>query len=279
MDSSLNPKRHRYSIIDTHCHLDHSRFAADRDAVLNEARAAGVSAMLVPATTADSWAGVQQLCGRHADLYPALGLHPLMSDRHRDQDLQALKYQIAHNRPTAIGEIGLDFFLASCNRSRQVHLLEQQLILARQAELPVVLHVRKAHNEVLAIVKKLQPLRGIVHAFSSSLEIANAYMALGFMLGFGGMLTYERSHKLRQLASQLPLEMMVLETDAPDMVVATHRGERNQPAYLPDCLMALAEVRHAHPALVAKQTCLNACRILGMALPIEPDKSSPVLEK
>jgi TatD DNase family protein len=144
------------------------------------------------------------------------------------------------------------------DREQQQRLFERQLAIARDADLPVILHVRRAHDVVLSTLKRLRVRGGVAHAYSGSLEQARQYLDLGFRLGFGGMLTFERSTRLRRLARELPLEAIVLETDAPDLTVASHRGERNSPEYLPECLAALAEVRGEAPAAIAAQTTANA---------------------
>ena len=137
--------------------------------------------------------------------------------------------------------------------------------MARDADLPVLLHVRKSHDQVLATLRRMRVRGGIAHAFNGSLQQARQYLDLGFKLGFGGTLTYARSSRIRALAKALPLEAIVLETDAPDIPVAAHRGERNSPEYLPDCLQALAEVRDADAELLAAQTTRNACAVLYLA--------------
>jgi TatD DNase family protein len=251
-------------IVDTHCHLDVPAFDADRDQVLAAARRNGVSAIVVPGIHAPGWNGLLELCARNADLYPALGLHPVYLERHREGDLRDLEERLTRDRPLAVGEIGLDFLVEGLDHARQQRLFEAQLTLARDAGLPVLLHVRKAHDQVLSILKRIRVIGGIAHAFNGSLQQAGRYMDLGFRLGFGGMLTYQRSSRLRALARQLPLTALVLETDAPDMTVAAHRGERNSPEYLPDCLQALAEVRDEAPEAVAAQTSTNACELLGL---------------
>jgi TatD DNase family protein len=251
-------------IIDTHCHLDCPEFAADREAVLARARAAGVIAQLIPAIHRAGWPDLIALCARHPDLHPALGLHPVYLDQHQDRDLAALERALADTKPTAVGEIGLDFYLRDLDRARQTRLFEAQLAVARQARLPVILHVRKAHQEMLAILRRSPPVGGIVHAFSGGIEEARRYIDLGLKLGFGGMLTFERSTKLRHLAAQLPLAALVLETDAPDLTVAAHQGSRNSPEYLPDVLAALAEVRAEPAADLARATTANARAALGL---------------
>ncbi len=251
-------------LIDTHCHLDVDAFAADREQVLERARAAGVQAIVVPAIAAAGWCDLLALCDRHVGLHPALGLHPVAVDAHRETDVGRLERAIADRRPVAIGEIGLDAIAGAHAMPRQRALFERQLAIARTAELPVLLHVRKAHDEVLSSLRRAGCRNGgIAHAFNGSLEQAKRYLDLGFRLGFGGMLTFERSRRLRRLAQALPLDAIVLETDAPDMTVASHRYQRNSPEYLPEILAALAEVRDADAAEIAAQTTANAVAVLG----------------
>jgi TatD DNase family protein len=252
-------------IVDTHCHLDVEAFDADRASVVERARQRGVSAIVVPAIEREGWRALLDLCASASDLYPALGMHPLYLERHHDAHLGELERLIAEARPVAVGEIGLDYFVRDLDRERQQVLFEAQLGIARDAGLPVLVHVRKAHDQVLQALRRIRVRGGIAHAFNGSLQQAQRYIELGFMLGFGGMLTFERSRKLRALARELPLEALVLETDAPDMTVAAHRGERNSPEYRPDCLNALAEVRDEDPAAVAAATTENARSLLGLS--------------
>jgi TatD DNase family protein len=257
-------------LIDTHCHLDVAEFDPDRAAVIERSRAAGVLGFVIPAIHRAGWAGLLGLCDTAPDLYPALGLHPVYLDQHQEQDLAALEQAIADYLPLAIGEIGLDYFVAGLDRERQQALFERQLAIARAANLPVLLHVRRAHEQVLATLRHIRVRGGIAHAFSGGIEEARRYRDLGFALGFGGMLTFDRSTKLRALAAALPIESIVLETDAPDLTVAAHRGERNSPEYLPDVLAALATVRKEDPVALADQTSANACRVLGLPAAIPP---------
>jgi TatD DNase family protein len=251
-------------LIDTHCHLDVEEFAADRDAVVARARAAGVSDFVIPGIYRDEWPALIAFCRSGPGLHPALGLHPVYLERHTAADLAALPAWVERERPVAIGEIGLDFHLRELDRTRQQQVLEEQLVVAREFSLPVLLHVRKAHDEMLHTLRRARLVGGICHAFNGSLQQAQQYLELGFKLGFGGMLTYERSNKLRALARALPLSALVLETDAPDLTVASHRFERNSPEYLPEVLAALAAVRDADPAAVAAATTANAREVLGL---------------
>jgi TatD DNase family protein len=251
-------------LVDTHCHLDVEEFDADRDAVIARARAAGVRQMVIPAVDAAHWDGLLALCSHRPGLYPALGMHPVYLHRHRREHLQALAAALVSERPVAVGEIGLDFYIADADREAQRVLFAAQLDIAGDAGLPVILHVRKAHDDVLGMLTQHPVKGGIVHAFNGSLQQADRYMQLGFRFGFGGMLTYDRSRKIRALAGDLPIEAIVLETDAPDMTVASHHGERNSPEYLPECLQALAEVRADDPDRLARQCTNNARDVLNL---------------
>lgn len=251
-------------LFDTHCHLDVEAFAADQKAVLARARAGGVSHLVIPGIDTEGWQQLVDLCREEQGLYPALGLHPVYLEQHRPEDIPALAEWVAEYKPIAIGEIGLDFYIKELDRERQQRLFEAQLIIAREANLPVLLHVRKAHDQVLATLRRLKIRGGIAHAFSGSLQQADQYIELGFKLGFGGMLTYERSSKLRRLAKTLPLSAIVLETDAPDMAPAAHHGERNSPEYLPEVLASLAEIRDESPEELAQQTTANANELFGL---------------
>jgi TatD DNase family protein len=252
-------------LFDTHCHLDVAAFDADRAQVLQHTRQLGVRNILVPAIDAEHWDGLLKLCESEQGLYPALGLHPVFLESHRTEHLEQLEQYVVKHRPVAIGEIGLDYFIRELDRDAQRKLFEAQLVIARDAQLPVVLHVRKAHDEVLSCLKKTPVPGGTAHAFNGSEQQARQYIDMGFKLGFGGTLTWERSHKIRELARSIPLDAIVLETDAPDMVVAQHAGERNSPEYLVHCLQALAEVRNTDPEIIAEQTTANARAVFRLS--------------
>ena len=251
-------------LIDTHCHLDVAAFDADRQQVLDRARQQGVRRMVIPAVDADHWAGLIRLCQSEQALFPALGLHPAYLQAHKQEHISALEREIEKQRPVAVGEIGLDYFIRELDREKQQALFEAQLEVARDAGLPVILHVRKAHDQVLSTLRRIRVSGGTAHAFNGSLQQARQYIEMGFKLGFGGMLTYQRSNRIRRLAEDLPVDAIVLETDAPDMVVADHRGERNSPEYLPHCLRALADVRNEDADFLARQTTINACSVFSL---------------
>ena len=172
-------------LIDSHCHLDVAEFDADREAVLQRARNSGVRGIVVPGVMAQGWHGLWTLCEREPDLYPALGLHPVYLDAHQASDIDRLADWLTDSRPVAIGEIGLDWHVPGLDRDRQLRLLEDQLEIAQAAQLPVVLHVRKAHDVMLQSLKRYRLNGGFCHAFSGSQQQASHYLDMGFCLGFG----------------------------------------------------------------------------------------------
>ncbi len=254
-------------IIDTHCHLDDPRFNDDRESVLLNCRALGIAKIVVPSIHRQNWDQVLELCKNDQALFPAVGLHPMFTDQHRATDIEDLLHYLQdNNEVVAIGEIGLDFYHKDSDRDKQIYYLDQQLSIAEKLQLPVLLHVRKAHADVLTLLKKYRLCGGIAHAFNGSNEQAQEYIKLGFKLGFGGVLTYEGSSKIRRLAKELPLSAIVLETDAPDMPGAAHRGQRNSPEYLIEALSTLAEIRGESVDEIASQTTLNAQQIFKGAI-------------
>ncbi|ALP54490.1 hypothetical protein Tel_15780 [Candidatus Tenderia electrophaga] len=254
-------------IIDSHCHLDVEDFDTDREAVLAACREQGVNSIVVPGISAATWARLLQVCRRHEGLYPALGLHPYYIRDHRQAHLEQLEQRLADEPDlVAVGEIGLDFYIDNPHRERQIELFEAQLAIAQAAAMPVIVHVRKAHNEVLKALKDGKFTQGgIMHAYNGSLQQAQEYMDLGFKLGFGGMITYERSRKLRGLVEALPLEAMVLETDAPDMSGDICHGRRNSPQYLPHYLEVFASLREEDVERVAQVTRANVKAVLSLS--------------
>lgn len=251
-------------LFDSHSHLDVPEFDADRAAVLARARAAGVVEQLVPAVDHDTWPGLRETCRDESGLYPAYGLHPVYLDHHRQEHLDALRDWIGREQPLAIGECGLDFFVEGLDLEWQRTLFHGQLVLAREFDLPVVVHARRAVEEVYVTAKRIGGLRGIVHSFGGSGEQARQLAELGFLLGIGGPVTYERARRLRRLVADCPIEWLVLETDSPDQPDAHHRGQRNEPARLTEVLRVVAELRDEDPERIASATRANARRLLGL---------------
>ena len=193
-------------LIDTHCHIDVKEFDEDRNQVLQRCQRLGIHRILVPAISRAHWRSLRAICENNSGLYFALGLHPVFLNQHNVSDIADLEKEIGDYEPVAVGEIGLDYFVADLDKSKQQSLFEAQLEIAKNAQLPVVLHVRKAHDQVLSTLKRIKVSGGTCHAFNGSLQQAHQYIDLGFKLGFGGMLTYERSHKLHSLGKTIVLE-------------------------------------------------------------------------
>ena len=249
-------------LIDTHCHLDAAEFDADRDAVAARASAAGVGAIVVPGVERAGFAALLAVCERYPGCVPALGIHPMYVDSAVPEDLTVLREMIALHHPVAIGEIGLDFFVQDYDRERQELYFSEQLKIARGFDLPVLLHVRRAQDTVLKFLRLAKVKGGIAHAFNGSRQQAEEFIKLGFKLGFGGAMTYDRATRLRELAATLPLDSIVLETDAPDIPPAFIGKARNSPEYLPRIAETLAELRGMTAAEVAEETTANARTIL-----------------
>ncbi|WP_269530823.1 TatD family hydrolase [Chitinimonas sp. BJYL2] len=252
-------------LIDTHCHLDAPEFDADRDAVVERALAGGVEMLVVPAITLATLPDTVAMRERYGCPI-ALGLHPIYERTHRDEHVPQLRDWIAQHQPAAVGEIGLDFFVPGLDAQRQTALFTAQLRLARDFDLPVLLHVRKSQDQVLAQLRRFGIRRGIAHAFNGSPQQARAYVDQGLKLGFGGNLTFERARNIRRLAQSLPLESIVLETDAPDIAPEWAYQQRNEPAYLPRIAAVLAELRGLSLEEVAAATSANARTVLGLPL-------------
>lgn len=266
--------------IDTHCHLDACEFDPDRAAVRAAARAAGVGQVVIPAVARSNWRTVRELAQAGGDSY-ALGIHPLCTPGAREDDIELLSQELAARREdprlVAIGEIGLDYFVPGLDEHRQQEIYRAQIALARKFDLPVLLHVRKSSDRVLQQLRKTPVRGGIAHAFNGSLQQARMFIDMGFKLGFGGAVTFDRANRIRQLATELPLSSLVLETDAPDIpphwvyTTAEERAAgqpqgRNSPAELPRIAQVIAELRGIPVEALEEATTANACAALpGLA--------------
>ncbi len=252
-------------LIDTHSHLDLHCFAEDRQQVLCRSRNNGVVAQILPGVCRDWWSDMLTLCSRTPDLFAAPGLHPMYLQKHSPTHLNELQSLASSGTIVALGEIGLDYYIRDIDHSQQQYYFEEQLDIAKESDLPILLHVRKAHDQVQATLRRKKfKSGGIVHAFSGSLQQAEKYLQLGFKISFGGTITYDRSTKIRAVAQRLPLDAIVLETDAPDIPPAAHHGQRNSPEYLPLILDSLAQIRSESKAVLARRTTANAIEILRL---------------
>ena len=261
--------------IDTHCHLDAAEFGPDRASVRTRAAEAGVQHCVVPAVAPGNFDAVRTLAHRHGDSY-ALGIHPLCTPQASEADLLALDRALSEHRHdprlVAVGEIGLDYFVPGLDGPRQEHFYREQLALARHHGLPVLLHVRRSADQLLKHLRRAG-VAGIAHAFNGSAQQAAEFVRLGFKLGFGGTVTFERALQVRRLARELPLQALVLETDAPDIPphwlyrTAEERAGgvpqgRNEPAELPRIAAVLAGLRGITSAELALAVRANACDAL-----------------
>lgn len=254
-------------LIDSHCHLDAAEFDLDRDTVAAQALQAGVGAIVMPAVSRDNFQTVIELSQRHAHCHFALGIHPMYVDAAHPSDLSMLRelltQQQANPKLVAIGEIGLDFFIKDNNRETQEYFFAEQLKIAAEFDLPVILHVRRAVDDVLKYLRRHKVSGGIAHAFNGSAQQAEAFIALGFKLGFGGAMTYTRALKIRELAKNLPLESLVLETDSPDIPPEWLGSKgRNSPKELLQIAQILADLRGVEVAQIIEKTGKNVYTVL-----------------
>jgi len=258
-------------LIDTHCHLDAPEFDADRDAVIAQALGAGVTTIVIPSVARANFDTVRDLAHAFPQGAYALGIHPLCVPQAHEEDLADLDTRLSQARQdarlVAIGEIGLDFFVPELStspmRARQEFFYTAQLDLARRHGLPVLLHVRRSQDVLLKHLRRRAPIGGIAHAFNGSLQQAQQFIALGFILGVGGAMTWTRALQIRRLSSQLPLSALTLETDAPDIPPAwLARGARNTPAQVARIAQTLAQLRGLDGARVAAACAANALRVL-----------------
>ena len=273
-------------LVDTHCHLDAAEFDADRAEVAEAAAHAGVGLIVVPSVERANFGAVASVCREYSWCLAAYGIHPMYVERAREADLDALRETVVREHPLAVGEIGLDRFVDSRDDARQEFYFNAQLQIARDAGLPVLLHVRRAIDPVLKQLRRCRVPGGIAHAFNGSRQQAEEFVKLGFKLGFGGGMTFPRASRIRELAATLPLDAIVLETDAPDMspewmaasaaagaasdaVVDGRRralAARNTPDQLPRIAHTLAGLRGITVQAVAEATTANATAVLpGLA--------------
>jgi TatD DNase family protein len=257
------------AFFDSHCHFDFEAFYTDRAEVWQRCRQLGMTHLVVPGVAPDQWPQAAALSRDYAGIYHAAGLHPWWVRSVLDQQaLEAIRDPLlqALQQPgcVAVGECGLDS-LIDTPLELQEQVLALHLEVAKAVSLPVIIHDVRAHNPLLRLLKA-HPLEkgGVIHAFTGSLEMAKEYWSLGFYLGVGGSITYERAHKTREALRRMPLEALVLETDAPDMPLCGHQGERNTPERIPAIAEALAELHKQPVEVIAEQTSANSRRLFNL---------------
>ncbi len=261
-------------LVDSHCHLQDAEFDADRDEALDRARQAGVSAFLVIGTDLESsWRAVD-LADSHSDVYAAVGVHPHDAKDLDDRTLGALERLVDSPKVVAVGEIGLDYYRKLSPPEAQRDAFQRQLDLARRLSLPVVVHSRQADEETYDIIAsyeeralpdwpKDRPL-GVMHCFAGDLMLALRYIQIGFMLSIPGTCTYPKADRIGAVAGGIPLRWMAVETDAPYLPPQSHRGRRNEPAYLPDTVARIAELRGDSVLDVAERTAMATAWLFGL---------------
>jgi len=253
-------------LVDTHVHLDLEQFDADRADVIDRARAAGVQGMVLIGFEERRWTSTAALCASQVGMVRSAGVHPNSASSWHAGSRALLAEQLAMEGVVAVGEIGLDFYRDSADRDVQRAVFIEQVALARDLDLPVIIHQRAAEGEVLDVLDRFASLRGVMHCFSGDREYAERCLALGFHLGVGGVVTFPKSHDVREAVQTAPLDRLLLETDAPFLAPQAWRGKRNEPAYVAnvaECVSALVGVPFTE---LAERTTSNAIEVFGPAL-------------
>ncbi len=266
------------SVIDSHCHLDQHQFDADRDAVLRRAVEGGITHMINPGVDLPSSRDAIGLAQRHGSMYAAVGVHPHAARTLDAAGLDELKTLARSPKAVAIGEIGLDYYRDLSPRDVQRRVFQQQLELAAELVLPVIVHDRDAHDDVEAILRQwnsslyaahstLCGKAGVLHSFSGDAPMAKRAVELGFYIGISGPVTYKNAHRLREVVSAAPLERLLIETDAPYLAPHPYRGQRNEPVYVGVVAQAIAKLVELPLQVIVEITTLNAIKLLGLSGP------------
>jgi TatD DNase family protein len=251
-------------IIDSHCHFDFHAFDENREQVMQRARELGIGRIIVPGVSADSWHRVKQVCEQYPECYGAYGLHPYFIEQHSEHDVDLLERWLSREASVGVGECGLDFHLTELDRDKQLHFFEAQLALAERHDLPVIIHSRKATEQVMQMLRRFKNLRGMMHSYSGSYEQARQLMDMGFYLSFGGAITYDRATRLHSMIKKLPLEYLLIETDAPDQPDSLHQGQTNEPAYISSVIDRLQQLLDVDRDTIIDATSANARRLFAI---------------
>lgn len=256
-----------FHFTDTHCHFDFPPFVDDIENSLDLAARAGVAKIIIPATEAARFENVLALATKHTPLYAALGLHPIVIEKHDDDSLAKLDAMLALKPPklVAIGEIGLDLYRDDPQFDKQQAVLDEQLKLAKRYDLPVILHSRRTHDKLAMHLKRHHlPCTGVIHGFAGSLQQAECFVQLGYKIGVGGTITYPRASKTREVMARLPLSALLLETDAPDMPLNGFQGQPNRPERAAGVFASLCELRPETPADIAEALANTTSQLFGL---------------
>ena len=252
-------------LIDTHVHFDDARFDADRDSVYHNAQAAGVDTLIVPATTRDSWQNIIDLSNLYPGVYATAGLHPVFIAQHKQSDLADLAATLINEKCIAVGECGLDRFHKQLDYGKQIDFFKQQIHIAKATNLPLIIHARNAVEDVIQLLKPSGTF-GVIHSYNGSLEQAQQLIKLGFLLSFGGAITYDRATRLRKMITELPLTAIMVETDAPDQPASQYYRQRNEPAFLPGIVDQIAGLKGISSEELTLQSNANAQRLFGIGV-------------
>ena len=252
------------ALIDSHCHLDDDRFDIDRDQIVARAKACNVRHIIMPATTAQRWQKIKTVSELYDCIYPTYGLHPMFMAAYQEVNIGELDAWLDREKPIAVGECGLDFFIGHKDEAQQLKIFSDQLQLAKNHHLPVIIHVRKAMDQTISLLRKFAPLTGVIHSFSGSQQQANQLIDLGFKLGIGATVGFERAQKLRSIVASVPDTGLLIESDAPDQPGANHRGERNEPAFIIEQLATIALLRDVSENELAQTLQRNTNNLFGL---------------
>jgi TatD DNase family protein len=252
-------------LVDSHCHLDFAEFAAERDAVVARAHAAGVGTMLTIGTRLDQFAGVRAIAEAYEEIWCSVGAHPHEAADHGATTAADLAALAAHPRVVGIGETGLDFHYDHSPRGVQELVFRAHIAASRATGLPLIIHAREADDEIARILREENPPPGVLHCFSSGRALAEAALALGFYISISGIVTFRNAEDLRAIVRDLPLERLLVETDAPYLAPVPHRGKRNEPAYIAATAAAVASLKGVEPAELAAATTDNFFRLFAKA--------------
>lgn len=251
-------------LIDSHIHLDDERFAEDRTQLIAQAQTAGVKHFVLPAVAVNRFEAVRELAESHPSVHAAYGLHPYYIEQHQPEDLVELEVMLDLPNVVAVGECGLDYYLKDLDREQQMAFFAAQVGMAQVRQLPLILHVRGAVDAVYQVLKKQRYFNAVMHSFNGSKEQAKALIKAGVMLGFGAAVCHPKATKLRQLIEFVPIEHMLLETDAPDQPFYDRYGQRNLPVDLLRVNQQIAEIKGIEPAVLAAQTVANTRQLFKL---------------
>jgi TatD DNase family protein len=253
------------ALVDTHCHIDLEAFDDDRDAVIERAHAAGVDQMILIGFAPERWQTGAALCVQHAGLHLAVGLHPTEAEEYDDTLEQALLHTAREHKAIAIGETGLDYHWNADTAATQRDVFARQIGIAKELDLPFIIHQRDAESDTLAVLRATNPPhRGVMHCFTGDRDYARQCLDLGLHIGIGGAVTFRKLKALHEAVRSIPLDRLLLETDAPFMTPSPHRGQRNEPAYVRYVLDKIAELRDIAPQELANFTTRNAVDLFGL---------------